>query len=271
MKNKGCLTALVPLIIFGGAITGMILMISGGESENTELMIVGGVLIAAGIIVGSVLNKVILRINKNKSANADVGTPSVTPDADAIVDDDDDDDDQSDDRLNEILRIAKPAKKSVDALMDREDALTELMSRNGMDDLGEKYVEEADPLWDTYTGEYMCDAVDKLFDLVDKYYALYNERLAAREVGTDAIENAPYVDTALSQTAERRDEGGDKIVKDEPVFVRKEGTPVATVPPLHSIDGKKQKEELTPPPVSEQANAGKKPTAAVGYKPMKKK
>lgn len=253
MKNKGCITAVVPLCVFGGAVIGMILMIVGGETRTMPLMIVGGIVVAAGVVVGVVVNAILRNIEKNNSSSS-VG--SAAPDAPvpaADGDDDEDEDEMTDERLESILARGIPEKRSVEALMDREDALTELMARRGMTELNEKYVEEADPLWDTYSGEYMSEAVDNLFELVYRYYALYKEQSTAREEGAE---------TQASVTPPAA-ESENKEASDRSYTARTEAPPApAFAPPPEPI-----RSDAPAPPHAPTHG----PSAAVGYKPMKKK
>lgn len=253
MKNKGCLTAIVPLCIFGCAVVGMILMIVGGETGAMPLMIVGGIVVAAGVVVGVVVNAILRNIEKNNSSSV-VG--SAVPDAPvpaADGDDDEDEDEMTDERLEAILARGIPEKRSIEALMDREDALTELMARRGMTELNEKYVEEADPLWDTYSGEYMSEAVDNLFELVYRYYALYKERSTAREQGaeTKASVTPPAAESENKEASDRS-------------YTARTEAPPAPVEPTGDIEKPKEAPASTHTPTHGHS-------AAVGYKPMKKK
>lgn len=255
MKNKGCITAVVPLCVFGCAVVGMILMIVGGETRTMPLMIVGGIVVAAGVVVGVVVNAILRNIEKNNSSSV-VG--SAVPDAPVPAADGDDDEDEyemTDERLEAILARGIPEKRSIEALMDREDALTELMARRGMTELNEKYVEEADPLWDTYTGEYMSEAVDNLFELVYRYYALYKERSIEREEGAET----------KASVAPPAAESENKEASDRSYTARTEAPPApafaSTPEPIRSD---------APAPASTHSPAGRS-SAAVGYKPMKKK
>ena len=261
MKNKGCITAVVPLCVFGCAVVGMILMIVGGETRTMPLMIVGGIVVAAGVVVGVVVNAILRNIEKNNSSSV-VG--SAVPDAPVpAADGDEDEDEMTDERLEAILARGIPEKRSVEALMDREDALTELMARRGMTELNEKYVEEADPLWDTYTGEYMSEAVDNLFELVYRYYARYKERSTAREEGAE---------TKASVTPPAA-ESENKEASDRSYTARTEAPPAPafTPPPAPAFTPTPAPiRSDAPAPASTHSPAGRS-SAAVGYKPMKKK
>ena len=284
MKFQKFLSTITPIGIFGSALVGMIMLIVGAESGTPELMMAGGIVIGVGIGVIAILNVIFKRISP--SLEKQLGLDKYV---DAATDIDDDDDDEVSDAHYEAILSTRLQTRTVTDVFDREDALNALMERSEMNGLRQHYEEEADKLWDDYEGEDKSDTVDKLYELIDRYYGMYKQALPyfnkSQESGAPPEEDKKQNSISYDHEVVKREEKKEEIklrAYDKEIVEEAEEQEQKDEVNLRTNDYELDNNEAEPytPPVIEPpitpepikpAQPTQRPGAAVGYKPMKKK
>lgn len=274
MKFEKFLSAITPIGIFGSAVTGMVMLIVGGETGTPTLMIAGGVVIGVGIGVIAILNVIFRRIGP--SLETQLGLDRYADAVTDVADDDDEDGEVPNARYDAILS-SRLSSCTVSDIFDREDALTELMERSEMNGLLQHYEDDADKLWDEYEGEESSDVIDKLYELIDKYYGMYRQALpffvkseteSATKVDEKVDPHARDHEVVKRETKQKEEEKEVEAHAHDHEVVDKESQQPAPV-----IETPVSPEPIMPAPTetTEQAKPAARSGAAVGYKPMKKK
>lgn len=189
-------------------------------------------------------------------------------------------DDEEDDEFDESDYDKSDNNKSVDGLLSREDALTDMLRKSGRKDLEESYYAESEPIWDNYRGADWDENLDAIDSLIDKYYALFNG---------ENVENSQNADDKVQKTAvfeEKRDRSPDVAQADrekserdrEPIKTEKindleEEIKTENIAVAVENANATTQEENKPAPTEELVRAvDRSPkNASIGYRPMKKK
>ena len=285
MKFQKFLATITPIGIFGSALVGMIMLIVGAESGTPQLMIAGGIVIGVGIGVIAILNVIFKHISPPLETR--LGLDKYV---DAVTRTDDDDEDDDDDEVSNahyeaILNARLSGVRTVTDIFDREDALNALMERSEMNGLQQHYEEESDKLWDDYEGEDSSETVDKLYELIEKYYAMYKQALPyfdkskeapAPEVKEEVNSRANDHESVEQEIQQEEKEEAELHANDHEVVEkfaqREEKDEVNSRAYDHEIvENSVRHDAPATPPSTPTPPPATRTGAAVGYKPMKKK
>lgn len=259
MSNNDKEFIFVPFGIFGSLAVGIGLFIAGAVRSTFLLSIVGVIVIVGGIAI-TIAFTVVKTIKKSGGLTAYHADENPTYD-------DDDDGYPPDDELIESVTARGP-HKHVEELLKREDALLDLLYKHDMDELKSEYYDESELLWNNYKGSAWDENLDKIDALIDEYYKLFNAEKAQKSKIVDEEDRknadfdeiskqAPIDDSPASEEAQNKIHA-EKIDENAQIAEMQKNDKDDN----DSLDGAVKKEDDTDV---------KTKSAAVGYRPMKKK
>lgn len=281
MSNNDKEFMFVPFGIFGSLAVGIGLFMAGAVTGTFLLSIVGVIVIVGGMMI-TIACTVAKAIKKNGGLTAYQTEEKPTHDN---SDEADDDDYPPDDELIESVTARGP-HKDVEELLKREDALLDLLYKYDMDELKSEYYDESELLWNNYRGSAWDENLDKIDALIDEYYKLFNAEKAEKSKIADEedqknadfeeISKQPSIEATPEREVSARENNSEKIEensKDVNIKISEQDDIESNAEEEKIEKNTRIEEDQKNEQDDNKSNVveSKTKSAAVGYRPMKKK